>query len=72
MADDKKNIPDARKADNPANGENTEPMKADPSVPEQPSPPKPEAPAVEGAPKAAAPPRGRKGSRSWGGATRST
>ena len=60
MADDKKNIPDAEKAGNPAKVENTEPMKADPPVSEQPSPSKPEAPAVEGAPKAAAPPAAEK------------
>lgn len=56
MADDKKNIPDAEKAGNPAKVENTEPMKADPAVPEQPAPSKPETPAVEDVPKAEAPP----------------
>ena len=56
MADDKKNIPDAGKVNEPAKAENTEPMKADPAMPEQPSPSKLEAPAVEDAPKAAVPP----------------
>ena len=56
MADDKKNIPDAGKVNEPAKAENTEPMKADPAVPEQPAPSKPETPAVEDAPKAAVPP----------------
>ena len=60
MADDKKNIPDAGKVNEPAKAENTEPMKADPAMPEQPAPSKPEAPAVEGAPKAAAPPAAEK------------
>ena len=55
MADDKKNIPDAGKVDEPAKVENTEPMKADPVAPKQPAPSKPETPAVEDAPKAAAP-----------------
>ena len=56
MADDKKNIPDAGKVNEPAKAENTEPMKADPAVPEQPAPSKPETPAVGDAPKAAVPP----------------
>lgn len=56
MADDKKNIPNAGKVDEPAKAENTEPMKADPAVPEQPAPSKPETPAVGDAPKAAVPP----------------
>ena len=56
MADDKKNIPDAGKVNEPAKAENTEPMKAEPAVPEQPAPSKPETPAVEDAPKAAVPP----------------
>ena len=60
MADDKKNIPDAGKVNEPAKAENTEPMKADPPVPEQAAPPKPEAPAVEDAPKATAPPTAEK------------
>lgn len=60
MADDKKNIPDARKVDEPTKAEDTESIKADPSVPEHPSPSKPEAPAVEDAPKTAAPPTAEK------------
>lgn len=60
MADDKKNIPDAGKVNEPAKAENTEPMKEGPAAPEQPTPFKPEAPAVEGAPKAAAPPAAEK------------
>ena len=56
MADDKKNIPDAGKVNEPAKAENTEPMKADPAMPEQPAPSKPETPAVEDAPKAPVPP----------------
>ena len=55
MADDKKNIPDAGKVNEPAKAENTEPMKADPPVPEQPAPAKTEAPAEEEALKTAAP-----------------
>ena len=62
MADDKKNIPDAGKVDNPAKVENTEPIMADPAMPEQPAPSKPEFPAVEDAPKAAAPPAAEKAS----------
>lgn len=60
MSDDKKNIPDAGKVNEPVKAENTEPMKEGPAAPEQPSPSKPEAPAVEGAPKAAAPPAAEK------------
>lgn len=60
MADDKKNISDAGKVNEPAKAENTEPMKEGPAAPEQPTPFKPEAPAVEGAPKAAAPPAAEK------------
>ena len=60
MADDKKNIPDAGKVNEPAKAENTEPMKEGPAAPEQPTPFKPEAPAVEGTPKAAAPPAAEK------------
>ena len=60
MADDKKNIPDAGKVNEPAKVENTEPMKEGPAAPEQPSPSKPEEPAVEGAPKVAAPPAAEK------------
>ncbi|MBM6921523.1 hypothetical protein H6A12_10180 [Phocea massiliensis] len=39
MADDKKNIPDTKKVDEPAKVENTESIKADSSVPEQPAHP---------------------------------
>ena len=60
MADDKKNIPDAGKVNEPAKAENTEPMQEGPAALEQPTPFKPEAPAVEGAPKAAAPPAAEK------------
>lgn len=62
MADDKKNIADAGKVNEPAKAENTEPMKADPAMPEQPAPSKTETPVVEGAPKAAAPPAAEKAS----------
>ena len=60
MADDKKNIPDAGKVNEPAKAENTEPMKADPPVPEQAASSKPETPAVEDALKVAAPPEAEK------------
>ena len=60
MADDKKNIPDAGKVNEPAKAENTEPMKADPAMPEQPAPSKPETRAVEGMPKTTAPPAAEK------------
>ena len=56
MADDKKNILDTGKVNEPTKVENTEHIKADPAMPEQPAPSKPETPAVEDAPKAAAPP----------------
>ena len=56
MADDKTTLPDSGKADDDLTKvENTEPIKADPSVPEQPAPVKAETPAVEDAPKTAAP-----------------
>ena len=60
MSDDKKNIPDAGKVNEPVKAENTEPMKEGPAAPEQPSPSKPETPVVEGAPKVAAPPAAEK------------
>ena len=50
MADDKKNIPDAEKVDNPPQPGKNEPVKADPPVQEQSAPAKMEAPEVEGAP----------------------
>ena len=62
MADDKKNIPNAGKADEPAKVEDAGAMKADPSVPEQPAPSKPKAPAVEDVSKATAPPAAEKAS----------
>ena len=48
MADDKKNIPDAEKADDSLKPGNTEPVKTDPPVQEPPAPAKTEAPVVEG------------------------
>lgn len=48
MADDKKNIPDAGKADDSLKPGNTEPVKTDPPVQEPPAPAKTEAPVVEG------------------------
>ena len=56
MADDKKNIPDAGKVDEPPKPEKVEPVKADPPVQDQPAPAKTEAPVVEGEPKAVTPP----------------
>ena len=50
MADDKKNIPDAGKVDEPPKPEKVEPAKADSPVQDQPAPAKAEAPVVEGAP----------------------
>lgn len=60
MADDKKNIPEAGKVNEPAKAESTDTMKADPAVPKQPAPLKPETPVVEDAPKAAVPPAAEK------------
>ena len=51
MADDKKNIPDAGKVDQPPKSGKVEPVKADSPVQDQPAPAKAEAPVVEGAPK---------------------
>lgn len=48
MADDKRNIPDAGKADDSLKPGNTEPVKTDPPVQEPPAPAKAEAPVVEG------------------------
>lgn len=50
MADDKKNIPDAGKVDEPPKPGKVEPIKADSTVQDQPSPAKTEFPVVEGAP----------------------
>ena len=50
MVDDKKNILNIGKVDEPAKVENMEPMKADPAAPKQPVPSKPEASAAEKAP----------------------
>lgn len=50
MADDKKNIPDAEKVDNPPEPGKVEPAKAAPPVQDQSAPAKTEAPEVEGAP----------------------
>ena len=44
MADDKKNIPDAGKVDDPPKPGKVEPVKADPPVQDQPAPAKAEAP----------------------------
>ena len=56
MADDKKNIPDAEKVDEPPKLGKVEPAEDDPRGQDQPAPAKTEAPEVEGAPKAATPP----------------
>ena len=56
MADDKKNIPDAGKVDQPPKSGKVEPVKADSPVQDQPAPAKTEAPAVEGTPKVVTPP----------------
>ena len=56
MADDKKNIPDAGKVDNPPEPGKVEPAKADPPVQDQPAPAKADASVVEGAPKVVTPP----------------
>lgn len=56
MADDKKNILDAGKVDEPPNLVKIEPVKADPPVQDQPAPAKVEAPVVEGASKVVTPP----------------
>ena len=56
MADDKKNIPDAGKVDNPPEPGKVEPAKADPPVQDQPASAKADASVVEGAPKVATPP----------------
>ena len=56
MADDKKNIPDAGKVDEPPRPGKVESVKADSPVQDQPAPAKVEAPVVEGAPKVITPP----------------
>ena len=60
MADDKKNIPDAGKVDQPPKSGKVEPVKADSPVQDQPAPAKAEAPVVEGAPKVVTPPTAEK------------
>ena len=49
MADNKKNIPDAGKADEPPKPGKVEPAKAAPPVQDQPAPAKAEAPVIEDA-----------------------
>ena len=56
MADDKKNIPDAGKADEPPKPGKVEPAKAAPPVQDQPAPAKAEAPVIEDASKVVKPP----------------
>ena len=56
MADDKKNISDAGKVDEPPNPGKVEPVKAAPPVQDQPAPAKADASVVEGAFKVATPP----------------
>lgn len=56
MADDKKNIPDAGKVDNPPEPGKVEPAKAAPPVQDQPAQAKVETTVVEGAPKVVPPP----------------
>ena len=56
MADDKKNIPDAGKVDEPPKLGKVEPVKADSPVQDQPAPAKADASVVEGASKVATPP----------------
>ena len=56
MADDKKNIPDAGKVDEPPKPGKVEPVKAAPPVQDQPAPAKAEAPVVEDASPVVTPP----------------
>ena len=56
MADDKKNIPDAGKVDEPPKPGKVEPAKAVPPAQDQPAPAKAEAPVTEGASKVVTPP----------------
>ena len=60
MADDKKNIPDAGKVDEPPKPGKVEPVKADSQVQDQPAPDKAEAPVTEGASKVVTPPTAEK------------
>ena len=60
MADDKKNIPDAGKVDEPPKPGKVEPVKADSPVQDQPAPDKAEAPVTEGASKVVTPPAAEK------------
>ena len=55
MADDKKNIPDAGKVDEPPKPGKVEPIKADSTVQDQPAPAKAEAPVIEDASKVVTP-----------------
>ncbi len=56
MADDKKNIPDAGKVDEPPKLGKVEPVKADFPVQDQPTPAKADAPVIEDASKVVKPP----------------
>ena len=56
MADDKKNIPDAGKVDEPPRPGKVESVRADSPVQDQPAPAKAEAPVVEDVPKVVTPP----------------
>ncbi len=60
MADDKKSIPDAGKADNPPKPGKVELAKAAPLVQDQPAPAKAEAPVVEDASPVVTPPAAEK------------
>jgi len=60
VADDKKNIPDAGKVDEPPKPGKTEPVKTAPTVQDQTAPAKAEAPVVEGAPKVVTSPTAEK------------
>ena len=60
MADDKKNIPDAGKVDNPPELGKVEPAKAAPPEQDQPAPAKTEAPVTEDASKVVTPPTAEK------------
>ena len=60
MADDKKNIPDAGKVDEPPKPGKVEPVKADSPVQDQPTPARAEAPVTEDASKVVTPPAAEK------------
>ena len=60
MADDKKNVPDAGKVDEPPKPGKVEPVKADSPAQDQPAPAKVEAPVTEGVPKGVTPPTAEK------------